>query len=371
MSEMKSHELVDNYVFDTIRYERRPLETPSGEAEPGLFTAWIVLDNPRQLNSYTTDMVKEVILAFRRASMERDVVAVVFTGVGERSFCTGGNTEEYSEVYAGRPLEYRQYMRLFNDMVTAILECDKPVINRVNGMRIAGGQEIGMACDFSVAADTAVFGQAGPKHGSAPDGGSTDFLPLYVGFAAAMESCTLCETWTAYKALRLGLVNEVVPVLRENGQLIANPSVVTDRWLEGGGIVYGESLAGDELEAARERVRACEVDFSGLDQAVSRLAWKLANTVPDCLTKTIESVRKHKLIHWHKNRESNRAWLSLNMATEARAGFQAFHRGGRGQREVDFLELRRLLADGHPWDDDLVEAISPHLLGASEGSQAE
>ena len=59
-------------------------------------------------------------------------------------------------------------MRLFNDMVTGILTCDKPVINRVNGMRVGGGQEIGMACDFSIASDLARFGQAGPRHGSAP-----------------------------------------------------------------------------------------------------------------------------------------------------------------------------------------------------------
>ena len=91
------------------------------------------------------------------------MVAVVFTGAGDRAFCTGGNTAEYAEYYAGQPEEYRQYMRLFNDMVSAILHCDKPVICRVNGMRIGGGQEIGMACDFSVAQDLALFGQAGPE----------------------------------------------------------------------------------------------------------------------------------------------------------------------------------------------------------------
>ncbi len=63
--------------------------------------------------------------------------------------------------------------------------CDKPVVCRVNGMRIAGGQEIGMACDFTIAQDLARFGQAGPKHGSAPDGGSTDFLQLFVGIERA------------------------------------------------------------------------------------------------------------------------------------------------------------------------------------------
>ena len=126
-------------------------------------------------------MVKSVILAFHRASMENNVVAVIFTGSGNKAFCTGGNTREYAENYAGRPSAYLKYMRLFNDMVSGILGCDKPVICRVNGMRIGGGQEIGMACDYSIAQDLARFGQAGPKHGSAPDGGSTDFLPLFTG----------------------------------------------------------------------------------------------------------------------------------------------------------------------------------------------
>jgi 6-oxo-cyclohex-1-ene-carbonyl-CoA hydrolase len=352
---LNNHELVPDYPFAAIRYERRPVAD-------GLYAAWIVMDNPKQLNSYTTEMVKEVILAFRRASMERDVVAAVFTSVGDRSFCTGGNTAEYSEYYSGRPLEYRQYMRLFNDMVTAILECDKPVINRVNGMRVAGGQEIGMACDFTVAADTAVFGQAGPKHGSAPDGGSTDFLPLYVGFARAIESCTLCEMWSAHEAARIGLINEFVPVLKEDGEFIPNPLVVTDRWVdEMGRIVYGKFKEGEARREAKERMKKCTVDLSLLDAKVEDLIGRLVMTMPDCLTKTIESVRKHKLEHWHKNRETNRAWLALNMATEAKAGFPAFHHGNREiGREVDFLDLRRKVAEGRQFDDELIREVSPH-----------
>ncbi len=198
---MKSHTLVDDYAYRLIRYELKPARDAAGRDVPGLFNAWIALDNPSQLNSYTTDTVKELILAFRQASMDRSVVAVIFTATGDKAFCTGGNTKEYAEYYAGNPQEYKQYMRLFNDMIDAILRCDKPVINRVNGLRIAGGQEIGMACDFTIAVDTARFGQAGPRHGSAPDGGSTDFLPLYVGFARAVESAVLCEIWSAHKAL--------------------------------------------------------------------------------------------------------------------------------------------------------------------------
>ena len=157
---LRSHDLAEISV-PGVRLERRPAREPAARRPRASPTPGSGLITP-QYNSYTTEMVKAVILAFRAASNARDVNCVVFTGVGDKAFCTG-NTKEYAEYYAGRPQEYRQYMRLFNDMVSAILACDKPVICRVNGMRIGGGQEIGMACDFSVAQDLARFGQAGPS----------------------------------------------------------------------------------------------------------------------------------------------------------------------------------------------------------------
>ncbi len=239
--EFKNHNLTATVDHPGVLYKELPLRDPRGGVVEGLHTVHIMLDNPAQLNSYTTEMVKGVIFGMRRASNDRACVAVVFSATGDRAFCTGGNTAEYAEYYAGRPEEYRQYMRLFNDMVTSILHCDKPVICRVNGMRIAGGQEIGMACDFTVAQDLALFGQAGPRHGSAPDGGSTDFLPLFVGIEAAMESCTLCEHWSAHKSLRLGLISRIVPALKVEGEFVPNPLVITDRWFDVlGQIVYGE-----------------------------------------------------------------------------------------------------------------------------------
>jgi 6-oxo-cyclohex-1-ene-carbonyl-CoA hydrolase len=139
----KDHTLVPEQVWLTgnngVRYEKRPVKGEDGKPVAGLYNAWITLDNAAQFNSYTTAMVKSVIFAFRQASAARDVVAVVFTGAGDKAFCTGGNTKEYAEYYAGNPQEYRGYMRLFNDMVSAILGCDKPVVCRVNGMRIGGG----------------------------------------------------------------------------------------------------------------------------------------------------------------------------------------------------------------------------------------
>ncbi len=358
---LANHELVPGYEFRHIRYEQKPVRDRKGAPVEGLHQIWISLDNEKQLNSYTTEALKELILAFRRASVDRRAVVAVLTGAGSKAFCTGGNTAEYATLYANRPQEYLQYMRLFNDTVTSILLCDKPVICRVNGMRIGGGQEIGMACDFSVAGDHASFGQAGPIHGSAPDGGSTDFLDVYVGFSFAAESLVLCEPWSAHKAFRLGLINDVVPVHRDaDGKPIANPLVITDRQTdELGRLVYGEWKTGAAKEEAK-KVKS-SIDLAPLDQAIDRLATRLLHTFPDCTRKTLESARKKKLSHWYANSETSRSWLSLNMNTEAAAGFPAFHFGEKPEREIDFARLRRRIAEGARFDEELIEEVLPKI----------
>ena len=357
---MANHNLVEDSPAREILVERKPVRDNAGNPVEGLYNVWITLNNPKQYNSYTTAMVKEVILAVRAASNDRAAVAVVLTGAGDRAFCTGGNTKEYADYYSGRPLEYRQYMRLFNDMVTSVLHCDKPVICRVNGMRVGGGQEVGMACDYSIASDLAIFSQAGPKHGSAPDGGSTDFLPLFIGMEQGMVSGTLCEPFSAHRFFFLGGLSQIVPALKVDGKFVANPFAITDRMLdEYGRPVIGEFKTGAARKEAKETMARGTVDLSLLDEAVDSFSTKLLYTMPDCLTKTIESLRKHKLAHWDRNREGNRAWLSLNMMTEAKAGFRAFAWGPKDQREADFILLRRRLAEGVPWSDDLIREIAP------------
>jgi 6-oxo-cyclohex-1-ene-carbonyl-CoA hydrolase len=361
MKELVSHDLVENIKNEWVIVEKRPAKDPAGNPVEGISNAWIIMNNPKQFNSYTTATVKEVILNLRKASNDRSVNCIIFTSVGDKAFCTGGNTKEYAEYYAGNPPEYKQYMRLFNDMVTTLLLVDKPVINRVNGMRIAGGQEIGMACDFTIASDLARFGQAGPKHGSAPDGGSTDFLSLYMSMEQAMNSAVLCETFTAYEALRLGLITDAVPVTKVDGKLIPNPMVITDRWVDAatGKIVYGKMKSGDELKRAKEIVAKAQIDLTPLDDAVETMATKLLMTFPGCTMKTIGSMRKKKMEPWYRNSESNREWLGLNMMGDGKAGFRAFNEGPKDAREVDFLKLRQLLAQGADWDDELIRAISP------------
>ena len=322
--------------------------------------ATITINRPQRYNALRGQTCEEMIHAFKDADFDRSIGVVVLTGAGDKAFCTGGNTKEYAEYYAGRPDEYRQYMRLFNDMVSSILACDKPVICRVNGMRIGGGQEIGMACDFTIAQDLARFGQAGPKHGSAAIGGATDFLPLMIGAEHAMESGTLCEHYSAHKAYRLNMILDIAPGLKVDGKYVANPLVETERYLdEWGRIVHGEAKTGEALKKGKDLLAKGTVDLAALDEKVEALCAKLLTTFPDCLTKSFEELRKPKIEAWNRNKEDARAWLALNMMTEARTGFRAFNEGPRDNREIDFVKLRQLLANGQPWTEKMIENLIP------------
>jgi 6-oxo-cyclohex-1-ene-carbonyl-CoA hydrolase len=303
-------------------------------------------------------MVKGVIAAFNRAEMNRKVVAVVFTGAGYNAFCTGGNTKEYSEYYSTKPEEYGQYMDLFNGMVDSILMCQKPVIRRVNGMSVAGGQEIGGACDIAVASDMAIFGQAGPKHGSAPVGGSSDFLPWALTIEDAMWNCVSCEMWSAYKMHRKNYLSKVVPVLKKDGEFIRNPQIITSDYVRDGEIVYGEPVTGAAAKEARELVKSCEFDLSGLDAEVDKILWTFTNLFEGCLMKSIQGIREKKKFFWDTNKNDHRYWLAINMQGEAFLGFGAFNtKKITGQDTIDFLKYRQLIAEGQPMNEALFEAV--------------
>ena len=356
------HQLYGDEYFGTeppcVVYEKKPVLDTGGNQVEKLYTAWVTLNNPRQLNSYTTEMVKGVIAGMHKASMDRNVVAVIFTGAEDRAFCTGGNTKEYAEYYSGNPSEYGSYMDLFNAMVDSILMCKKPVICRVNGMRVAGGQEIGMACDITISSDLALFGQAGPKHGSAPVGGSTDFLPVYLTMEQAMWSCISCELWSSYKMLRLGLISKAVPVLKVNGEFVRNPLVITDKYMENGEIVYGEMTRGEQKDQGKEMLKSGETDFSLLDQEVDKIVWTLSNLFPNCLMMSIDCIRQKKKFFWDQAKLPSRHWLAANMQTEAYLGFNAFNtKKLTGQDTIDFIKYRQLLAEAHPFDQDLIDAV--------------
>ena len=365
-NEQKDHMLHTNAHWGTdadapcVVYEKRPLTDPKGNVQDGLYVAWIRLNNPKQYNSYTTEMVKGVIAGFENSSLDRSVVAVVFTATGPYSFCTGGNTKEYSEFYSKRPDEYGQYMELFNHMVDSILACKKPVICRVNGMRVAGGQEIGMACDLTLSSDLAIFGQAGPRHGSAPDGGSSDFLPWMLSSEDAMWNCVSCEMWSAYKMKTKNLISKAVPVLKIDGEWVRNPQIVTDKYVDDGEIVYGEYKKGDALKEARALVREhqANADFELLDKEVDNIIWTFANLFPGCLIKSIDGIRMKKKYFWDIAKNGNRHWLAANMSGEAFLGFGAFNtKKITGQDTIDFIKFRQNVSDSRLWDEEMFTEV--------------
>jgi 6-oxo-cyclohex-1-ene-carbonyl-CoA hydrolase len=369
-NEIKNHQIYGEEHFGTeppcTGYEKKPIVNPdTGETVEGLNSAWITLNNPAQFNSYTTEMVKGVTAGMHQASMERDVQVIVFTAPGDRAFCTGGNTKEYAEYYSRRPLEYAQYMDLFSGMVDGILKARKPVICRCNGMRIGGGQEIGQACDFTVAADTAGFGQVGTRHGSTPTGGSTDFLPWNLSMEQAMWQATANEMWSAAKMERMGLITKALPIKKnDKGEWVRDPRVIVDTYVENGEIVYGEFKKGEDFKRGTEELKALKTDWELLDGFIDRMIWTLTNTTFLCLMNTIESVRVKKRFFWDLMKSSQIYWLAANMNNEAFLGFNAFNTSKlTGERNIDFLRYRQELAQAHSFDDELVEAVLPKPKG--------
>ena len=125
------------------------------------------------------------------------------------------------------------------------------------------------------------------------------------------------------------------------------------KWLPAG------SDCGGDRAAAKDVLKSGTVDLSGLDAAVERLSTNLLYMFPGCVSKTIQSLRKHKLAHWDQNKESNRSWLALNMMNEATAGFRAFNEPTKHHREIDFIKLRQDLAAGAKWGPEFIESVLP------------
>jgi 6-oxo-cyclohex-1-ene-carbonyl-CoA hydrolase len=158
----------------------------------------------------------------------------------------------------------------------------------------------------------------------------------------------------------MGMLTDVVPALKVDGKFIANPLVETQRFTdEYGRIVFGDFKTGDGAKEGKALMAKGVVDLSLLDAKVEELCAKMLLTFPDCTTKTLEELRKPKLDAWNRNKENSRAWLALNMVTEARSGFIAFNEGTKDDREVDFVLLRQKLAAGESWVGPLHDAIQP------------
>ncbi|MBF0435209.1 MAG: enoyl-CoA hydratase/isomerase family protein [Magnetococcales bacterium] len=169
--------------------------------------ATICINRPESYNAFRAQTCDELIHAFDRAGWNRSIGVVVLTGTGGKAFCTGGDQSAHEGSYDGRgsiglPLEALQGI---------IRSIPKPVIAKVQGYAIGGGNVLALLCDLTIAADSAIFGQVGPKVGSVDPGFGTAFLARVVGEKKAREIWYLCRRYTAAQALEMGMINTVVP----------------------------------------------------------------------------------------------------------------------------------------------------------------
>jgi 2-ketocyclohexanecarboxyl-CoA hydrolase len=169
--------------------------------------AHITINRPDKMNAFRARTCEELINAFNRAGWDKSVGVIVLGGAGERAFCTGGDQSAHEGQYDGRgmiglPIE---------DVHMIIRDVPKPVIARVQGYAIGGGNVLATLCDLTIASEKAVFGQVGPKVGSVDPGFGTAYLARVVGEKKAREIWYLCRRYTAQEALAMGLINKVVP----------------------------------------------------------------------------------------------------------------------------------------------------------------
>ncbi len=270
------------YGFKEVLYEKKD------------WVATITINRPKYYNAYSTPCLMELTQAFTDATWDDAVGVIIFTGAGDKAFCTGGDVKEYASYYTQRPRDYFKYMAIFAGYIESIFKCGKPVICRLNGMAVGGGNESHLACDLSIMADDTYIGQIGTNVGSVACGGATQWLPIVVGDRRAREILYLNEKIPADKALDWGLVNKVVPRAQ-------------------------------------------------LDDACAEMAKKLLNKFPECMRYTKTQVNFWKEQVWYNTIGHARDWLTLHFASwEPNEGMASFVE----KRPSDYMGLRQRAAEG-------------------------
>ena len=177
--------------------------------------ARVAINRPAKRNAFRPQTVVELCDAFSRIRDDRSIGVVLFTGVGPApdggfAFCSGGDQSVRGDGgYVGDDGLPRLNVL---DLQRIIRSLPKVVIALVAGYAMGGGQVLHLLCDLSLAADNAVFGQTGPKVGSFDGGFGAGYLARVVGQRKAREIWFLCRRYSADEALRMGLVNAVVPL---------------------------------------------------------------------------------------------------------------------------------------------------------------
>jgi enoyl-CoA hydratase/carnithine racemase len=252
--------------------------------------ATVRIDRPDVHNALDRATLDGLAARFTEAASDDRVGVVVLTGTGERAFSTGADLDEQKE-FLVRPNAYWEWMGHFIAAIDAIRDCPKPVVARLNGMTVGGGNELNLACDLAVAADDVVLRHVGPSRGSVPAGGATQWMPLVVGDRRAREVLLLNQPVSAQTALEWGWINRVVPRAQ-------------------------------------------------LDAAVDEMCTELLAKMPEIVRATKAQLNFWKDLSWSLTIRHAREWLTLHAGSqEVSEGLQSFH----ARRPPDYERLRASL----------------------------
>lgn len=173
--------------------------------------AKVIINRPKKLNAFRALTLEEMVYAFQDSWSDKSIGVVVLTGSGDKAFCTGGDLQTKDESGYEKGGATFDLLQAHSQIIYLMRAIPKPVIAMVNGYAIGGGHVLHVVCDLSIASETAIFGQAGPKVGSFDAGFGTVFLARVVGEKKAREIWYMCRQYSAQEALEMGLVNRVVP----------------------------------------------------------------------------------------------------------------------------------------------------------------
>jgi 2-ketocyclohexanecarboxyl-CoA hydrolase len=180
--------------------------------------ATITINRPDKYNAFRAQTCEDLIRAFGKAGYDKDVAAIVLTGAGSKAFCTGGDQSDHDGQYSG---ERGLIGMPIDEVQTVIRDVPKPVIAKVRGYAIGGGNVLATLCDMTIASESAIFGQVGPKMGSVDPGFGTAYLSRVIGEKRAREMWYMCRRYSAAEAYEMGLVNKVVPDDRLDAEVAA------------------------------------------------------------------------------------------------------------------------------------------------------
>jgi dihydroxynaphthoic acid synthetase len=242
-------------------------------------TAWITINRPQVRNAFREQTLDELIDAVKSTREDPSIVAAVITGAGDKAFSAGGDFDAMMKLNRANALHWNDRML---GLAMAIRGVPIPVIAMVHGACMGGGHELALWCDLVISAEDGIFGQTGAKVGACPTVGATQYIPRLIGDRLAKEMIFLCRTFTADEAVKIGLINKVVPKakLREE----------TEAWCQQMKGYSGQTLRAtkkslnfesDELYASWQQGMELLAEIWGSDESLEGMNAFLEKRKPD------------------------------------------------------------------------------------------